>query len=458
MNGATPTPAPLGLLVRRWPERRPVVVATAIVLLAGVLAGVVVANDATTGLAFLAVVPIVLVALELGQRGGLAIALVAIGAVLVAAAFDRPELSALAVATRALVYLAAGLAAGRFSDRMRAAHSTEERLLRSGLRLSEAGRRERLAEIALSETLGTPRVIGAVVGFDGLAEVRGGVEEGTRTVVPMIAHGVHVGTIEVFHDRAPAAEELAALELLARQAAIVAENLRLLEIDAERAALESRLREVREELLDSRSGAGLLLRAEEESKRRAAEKLHEDLAQVLSAVLLGMRMLERGTTGDGSQPLKSLHAQVSRVLSDVRDVARGLRPVVLDQLGLDTALEALARSAEVRGTRVRLQVAPLPQELDGDVETAVYRLVEDAITLSADGPVDIEIAPGDGAVRVAIGVRAPSPDSLLALRARAESVGGTVAPSGPAAGDRTLLQATLPLRRAPGTATAGAPR
>ncbi len=445
MQEALPTPS-LGLLVRRWPERRPVVIAAALVLLAAVLAAVVAVHDATSGLAFLAVVPIVLVALECGQRAGLALALVALGAVVVAAAYGRPELSAVAIATRTFAYLAAGLAAGRFSDRMRAAYASEERLLRSGLRLSEAGRRERLAEIALSEAIGTPGVLGATVGIDGVTQGCAGVERGTRTVIPMVAHGVHVGTIEVFHDGAPAAEELAAFKLLARQTAIVAEGLRLLDLDGERAALESRLQEVRRELLDSRSGASLLLRAEEEGKRKAAEKLHEDLAQVLSAVLLGMRMLERSSSADGSQPLKELHEQVSRVLADVREVARELRPVVLDQLGLETALEALVRAAELRGVRVRLEVDPLPPELDGEVETAVYRLVEDAITLTTQGPIAIKVDAGDGAVIVSIVVEAPPSETVLALRTRAESVGGTVAGAGAAAEGATVLRATIPIR------------
>jgi signal transduction histidine kinase len=417
------------------------VLAAALVLLAGVLAGVVIADDPTLGLAFLAVVPIVFMALELGQRGGLAAALVALGVVAVAAAYGRPELSALAIATRAFAYLAAALTAGRFSDRMRAAHASEERLLRSGLRLSEAGRRERLAEIALSEAMGMPGVIGAAAGIDGVAEIRAGAQEGSRTVVPMLAHGVHVGTIEVFHDGPPAVEELAALKLLARQAAIVSEGLRLLDLDGERAALESRLREVRRELLESRSGATLLLRAEEAGKRRAAEKLHEDLAQVLSAVLLGMRMLGRRSPEEGSELLRDLHGQVAHVLADVRDVARELRPVVLDQLGLAAGLEALGRAAHDRGSRASLAIGPLPPRLSDDAETAVYRLVEDALALDAD--VSVEAAGGELEIDVDVEAPAPAPETVLALRARVESARGTLSAE-PLIGGATRLRATMP--------------
>ena len=141
---------------------------------------------------------------------------------------------------------------------------------------------------------------------------------------------------------------------------------------------------MRRELLESRSGAGLLLQAEEDDKRRLAGKLHEDLAQVLAAVLLGLRMLERQAPDGRSATLEALHGQVAQVLAEVRDVARELRPVVLDQLGLRAAVEALADAARERGADVSLDVGAVPRELPEQIETAVFRLVEYALD-STDG-------------------------------------------------------------------------
>ena len=443
MQSVVPSAHPLGLLVRRWPERRRVVLATACGLLAAVLAAMVAANDGTLGISFLAVVPIVLVALELGQRGGLSIGLLTFVAVAAASLVGRPEIDTVGLATRGFVFLATGVAAGRFSDRMRAAHVREERLLRAGLQLSEAGGRDRLAELAADEAMAMPGTIGAVARIDSLPEVRRGRHDGVRTSMPMIAHGLRVGTLEAVHASPPGPEDRAALELLARQTAIIAENLRLLDIDGERAALESRLREVRRELLASRSGTGLLLRAEEAGRRRMAEKLHEDLAQVLSAVLLGLRMVERSNPAGGPSSLVELHAQIAGVLAQVRDVARELRPVVLDQLGLAAALEALARTAQERGARVDLRTdSDLPATSD-DVETAIYRLVEDAFGLAPDVRVDVALSGTEDGVGVTVGIDAPSPETLLALRTRVESAGGTVTTIG-SAGEPTVLRATLP--------------
>jgi len=445
MQSIHSTPAPLGLLVRRWPERRQLVLSGAAVLFVAVFAVMVLVDDAALGLGLLAVVPIVLVALELGERGGIAAALLAVGALVCAAAFDRPELDALALAVRSFVFLAVGAAAGHFSDRMRATQAREERLLRSGLRLSAAGTRERLGEEVAHELLAMPGVQAADVVVDGVSHSLGSVRGGLRTSLPMRAHGTEVGRVQVIHAKPLSPEDRAAIDLLASQSALTAENLRLLGLDGERAALEVRLREVRQELLESRSGAGLLLQAEEDEKRRLADKLHEDLAQVLAAVLLGMRMLERRSADGTSAHLQQLHDQVAEVLAEVRDVARELRPVVLDQLGLRAAVEALAHAAQERGADVSLDVGSVPRELPEHVETAVFRLVEYALDSTDRGRLRALIEEGQEALQIGIAMEHPAPAVLLALRARAESFGGATQIVPPDGSDMTLLRVTLPL-------------
>jgi len=439
------TPVPLGLLVRRWPERRLLLLGAAAALFVVVFASMAIADDATHGIGFLLVVPIVIVALELGERGGLTAGLLSLGVILGAALLGRPDMDAVAVAMRGCVFVAVGVAAGHFSDRMRSTRAREERLLRSGLRLSDVSLPERLRHDLASEVLATPGVEAVKVYLDGVAEVRGEEGDGTRTVVPMLAHGIEVGSIEAVHRVPLALEDRAALELLARQAALTAEHLRLLSLDAERAALELRLREVQRELVESRSGAGLLLRAEEDDKRRLADKLHEELAQVLAAVLIGMRVLERQSPDERSAPLQELHEQVAQVLADVRDVARELRPVVLDQLGLRAAIEALARAARENGANVFLDVESVPRDLPEQVETAVYRLAEDAFASAGGERLDVSIEPAADGLQVELAMGRPTPAVLLALRTRAESLGGGSKVFPADAADLTVLRATLPV-------------
>jgi signal transduction histidine kinase len=434
MHSTHSAPAPLGLLVRRWPERRPLLLGGAVVLFVAVFTFMAVADDPALGLGFLAVVPIVLVGLELGERGGIATGLLAIGVVVCAAVLERPEMDTLAVVVRAFVFLVVGAAAGHYSDRMRATQAREERLLRSGLRLGAVSMPERLGEMVAHELVAMPGVQAAAVVVDGVSHSLGPATGGLRSSAPMRAHGTEVGRIEVVHAKPLSPEDRAALELLASQSALTAENLRLLGLDGERAALETRLRDVRRELLESRSGAGLLLQAEEDEKRRLADKLHEDLAQVLAAVLLGMR----------SAPLQELHGQIAQVLAEIRDVARELRPVVLDQLGLRAAVETLAAAARERGADVSLDVETVPRQLPEQIETAVFRLVEYALD-STDGRLDASIEEAQDGLRIGIAMQRPAREVLLALRTRAEALGGATEVLPADRDAMTRLRVTVPI-------------
>ena len=426
-------------------ERRQVLLGAAAALFVAVFAGMVVADDESLGVAFLAVVPIVLAALELGERGGVVVGSIAVGVVLVAAVLGHPAMGPAAVAVRGFVFLAVGVVAGHFSDRMRAAQEREERLLRSGLKLSAAGSREHLAGEVIEEVLAMPGVHASEVTVEGVTFACGRTVRGHRFAAPMLAHGVEIGRLEAFHNAPLSPEDRAALQLLARQTALTAENLRLLGLDRERAALEVRLREVGQDLLESRSGAGLLLQAQEDERRRLADKLHEDLAQILAAVLMGMRMLERQSPDGRAATMQQLQEQVSQVLSDVREVARELRPAVLDQLGLRAAVEALARTAREAGADVSLDVVSVPEHLPEGLETTVYRLLDDAIEATSGDRVQVTLEAVPEALGIRIAMHSPSPEMRLALRTRAESAGGTAETTAPDADGMQLVRVTLPV-------------
>jgi signal transduction histidine kinase len=368
----------------------------------------------------------------------------AVVVVLLAAVLGRPEMDAFAVAVQGFAFIAVGAVGGHFSDRMRATHAREERLLRSGLRLGAVSTREQLAQEVMAEVLAMPGVHASEVAVEGVTYACGRTVRGLRSAVPMLAHGAEVGRIEAFHNAPLPPEDRAGLELLARQTALTAENLRLLGLDRERAALEVRLREVGNELLESRSGAGLLIRAQEDDRRRLADKLHEELAQVLAAVLMGMRTLERQPPEGRSATMRQLHELVAQVLADVRDVARELRPAVLDQLGLRAAVEALTRTAREAGADVSVRLGTVPEHLPEQVETTVYRLVEDAIDAAAGDRMEVTIDTAPDTLSMRIAMHLPSPETLLALRTRAESAGGTSETTGPDADGTQQVRVTLP--------------
>ncbi|MDP2318257.1 MAG: sensor histidine kinase [Acidobacteriota bacterium] len=114
----------------------------------------------------------------------------------------------------------------------------------------------------------------------------------------------------------------------------------------------------------------LLLRAQEDERRRIARELHDEAGQVLTAVKIELDL--DGHTDAG--------ARVGRALAQVRDLSNLLRPSALDDLGLVAALRALAADVSERS---RLQV---DLEIDGHtalppgVEVVLYRVMQEALT------------------------------------------------------------------------------
>ena len=200
------------LLIRRWPERRPVVLTGAAFGLAAVAAVVQLSGDAALGV--LHVLPVLLVALELGLAGGLAAAAIATALVLAGGAV-----------VPAAVAIAVGAVAGRFSSRMRGVHEREERLLESANALGELAAHDRLPRAVAAAALRTPGATGAVVTVDGRRAVAGD-RRGHSTAIGIVVRGERLGSIQLTHRRRLEPEDRAALELLAVQAGLAADNQR----------------------------------------------------------------------------------------------------------------------------------------------------------------------------------------------------------------------------------------
>jgi two-component system sensor histidine kinase UhpB len=172
------------------------------------------------------------------------------------------------------------------------------------------------------------------------------------------------------------------------------------------------------------------LRAQEAERRRIASGLHDEVGQVLTGVLLRL---------DDDETKQA----VRQALEEVRRIARELRPEMLEQLGLVSALTELSRRfAESSGVRVDRHFATDLPPLSDDAELAVYRVAQESLTniaRHADASrVEIALQPGADSVvlRVADDGRGiPSPDTsalnghsgLRGMRERALLVGGALA-------------------------------
>ena len=122
----------------------------------------------------------------------------------------------------------------------------------------------------------------------------------------------------------------------------------------------------------------VLLNGQELERKRLARELHDETGQALVSILLGLRAAEEQPT---EQPFAHLRDLVTSALDGVRAVTTQLRPPALDDFGLQPALERLTELvAERSGLDIQLQFSANDLALGPETETAVYRIVQEAVT------------------------------------------------------------------------------
>ncbi len=154
--------------------------------------------------------------------------------------------------------------------------------------------------------------------------------------------------------------------------------------EAERSQLLEQLQE-RERRLEYL--VGRLFFAQEEERRRVSRELHDGVAQKATALF---RMLE----GDAAVPGR-LAGIARELVSELREVIGGLRPTILDDLGLPAALRALAEGLKSEGFAVEQDIAEGAPRWPPNLETAFFRVAQEAmsnIRKHAGGPCRVKIA------------------------------------------------------------------
>jgi signal transduction histidine kinase len=116
----------------------------------------------------------------------------------------------------------------------------------------------------------------------------------------------------------------------------------------------------------------------ETERRRLARELHDETGQALTSILLGLKGLEEQLDAPAFAGLREL---VVSTLQDVRRLAVELRPKALDDFGLEAAIERLAAEVAAQtGIEVDCAGALGGRRLPDEVETALYRIAQEALT------------------------------------------------------------------------------
>jgi signal transduction histidine kinase len=155
------------------------------------------------------------------------------------------------------------------------------------------------------------------------------------------------------------------------------EDVRIAEAFAERAAVAIDLSE-----RVARDALRRVVAGQELERQRLARELHDETGQALTSILLGLKNLEEAKSDDDvRRSVLALRELVVSTLHDVRRLAVELRPKALDDFGLVPALERLAETfAEQTSVDVHVEAALGDSRLPGEAETALYRIVQEALT------------------------------------------------------------------------------
>jgi PAS domain S-box-containing protein len=232
----------------------------------------------------------------------------------------------------------------------------------------------------------------------------------------------------------------------------------------ERRRAEEELRRSREQLSDL---SAHLQWVREEERAGIAREIHDELGQALTALRMDVAWLRSRLVDPEARPEReSLQARLASMLEVIDDtitrarrISSELRPGVLDDLGLEAAVEWQAQEFE-RRTGLRCEVRSLLHglPLDRDLSTALFRIFQEALTNIARhagaSRVEVEVRQEGGRVVLEVsddgqGLSADAAGGrrslgMLGMKERAHRLGGTVAWTS-ASGAGTLVQASIPL-------------
>lgn len=200
-----------------------------------------------------------------------------------------------------------------------------------------------------------------------------------------------------------------------------------------------------------------ILDEQEQSARRFSQELHDEFGQTLNAIESTLSVVH-ANSADGDARLEDVKGMVKEAIANAREMARLLRPSILDDFGLDASLRELARGFSQRTGIVVDYSSNLRGRLPAGVETHLYRLAQEALTNvsrhSSAKRVFIEIKRAGAKLDVCItddGEGMPAPKAatgslgLIGMAERANALGGSISiRNAPPLGLRIAVSVPIP--------------
>ncbi len=192
-------------------------------------------------------------------------------------------------------------------------------------------------------------------------------------LIPMIVEGRNMGALGFGSRRARWSWPETLLSLLSVAGDLFGSALARVQTEQHLVETTDQLHQLAEHLHDVR----------EEEQRRLARELHDELGQMLTALKFNLTWLRDQPACQGTihARIESMTGTTDALLEQTRRIAAGLRPGMLDTLGLGAAAEWQVRAFEGRfGIRCRLQIEPPDLVADDATSTALFRILQESLT------------------------------------------------------------------------------
>jgi signal transduction histidine kinase len=206
---------------------------------------------------------------------------------------------------------------------------------------------------------------------------------------------------------------------------------------------------------------------EQEAERRfIARELHDEIGQMVTGLKLVLETSLRPASEAEEQGFEEAMTLINDLIERVRQLSMNLRPQMLDDLGLLVALDwHFKRYFKQTGIRVLFKHKPIPERLPSQLETAIFRIVQEALTnvarhaevkevsvgLWTDGPrIGLQVRDAGTGFTVAEALAKRASTGLSGMKERAELLGGEFTLESTKGGG-TCLTVELPLEGGPVT-------
>ena len=227
---------------------------------------------------------------------------------------------------------------------------------------------------------------------------------------PLVQRSESNGVILLVHDEPNQfrPEDMFAVTRYASLASLAITNARLVADERRRADMEAELAEtrVRSELRDQALKAAI--RAQEDERSRIARELHDSAGQALASILLGLKVAsDQPNLQEARARLADLREVAAEAAAEVRRISRELRPSVLDDLGLEAALERLTNDVQERtDLSLSLAVDLTDSRLGPELEIVLYRIAQEALTnvvkYAGAATVHVALEEREGMIRLSV--------------------------------------------------------